>query len=113
MGLPFDQTARQKRFIQDHPEWSIHPQDGPSYTAEKADGASRHIVAHPSLKGLLDRLDGIVARPMTPAPSSPLSVSACRTKLCGGQVESLGNADAGCETAVLGVLSRGCWGLGP
>ena len=61
MGLPFDQVVRQQRFIQDHPEWSIHPQDGPSFTAEKNDGTSRHIVARPSLKGLLDRLDEIVA----------------------------------------------------
>jgi hypothetical protein len=61
MGLPFDQVVRQQRFIRDHPEWSIHPQDGPSFTAEKGDGNWRHIVAHPSLKGLLDRLDEIVA----------------------------------------------------
>ena len=61
MGLPFDQAARQQHFIQDHPEWSIHPQDGPGVTAEKDDGTWRHIVARPSLKGLLDRLDEIVA----------------------------------------------------
>jgi hypothetical protein len=61
MGLPFDQIVRQQRFSQDYPEWSIHAQDGPSFTAEKDDGAWRHIVAHPSLKGLLDRLDEIVA----------------------------------------------------
>ncbi len=61
MGLPFNQDARQQHFIQDHPEWSIHPQDGPSFAAEKDDGTWRHIVARPSLKGLLDRLDEIVA----------------------------------------------------
>ena len=48
-------------FIQDHPEWSIHPQDGPRFTAEKDDGTSSHVVARHSLKGLLDRLDEIEA----------------------------------------------------
>ena len=61
MGLPFDQTARHQRFIQDHPEWSIHAQDGPRFTAEKDDGTWRHIVARHSLEGLLDRLDEIEA----------------------------------------------------
>ena len=28
MSLPFDQVVRQQRFINDHPEWSIHAQDG-------------------------------------------------------------------------------------
>ncbi len=59
MGLPSGQTARQQRFTRDHPKWSIHAQDRPSVTAEKDDGTSRHIVAHPTLKGLLGRLDGI------------------------------------------------------
>ncbi len=57
--LPFDQVARQQRFINDHPEWSIHAQDGPRFTAEKDDGTSGHIVTRHSLKGLLDRLDEI------------------------------------------------------
>ena len=61
MGLPFDQAVRHQRFIQDHPEWSIHAQDGPRFTAEKDDGTSSHIVARTSLKGLLDRLDEIEA----------------------------------------------------
>ncbi len=61
MGLPFVQAARHQRFINDHPEWSIHAQDRPGFTAEKDDGTSRHIVAHPSLRGLLDRLDEIEA----------------------------------------------------
>ncbi len=61
MAAPYDQELRQQRFTQDHPEWSIHAQDGPSFTAEKDDGTSSHIVAHPSLKGLLDRLDEIEA----------------------------------------------------
>ena len=61
MGLPFDQAARHQRFIQDHPEWSIHAQDGPRFTAEKDDGTWRHIVARHSLQGLLDRLDEIEA----------------------------------------------------
>ena len=61
MGLPFDQVFRHQRFIQDHPEWSIHAQDGPRFTAEKDDGTNSHIVARHSLKGLLDRLDEIEA----------------------------------------------------
>ena len=61
MGLPFDQAVRHQRFIQDHPEWSIHAQDGPRFTAEKDDGTTSHIVARHSLKGLLDRLDEIEA----------------------------------------------------
>ena len=61
MGLPFDQAARHQRFINDHPEWSIHAQDGPCFTAEKGDGTSSHIVARTSLKALLDRLDEIEA----------------------------------------------------
>ena len=61
MGLPFDQATRHQRFIQDHPEWSIHAQDGPRFTAEKDDGTTSHIVARHSLKGLLDRLDEIEA----------------------------------------------------
>ncbi|MGA2827953.1 MAG: hypothetical protein ABSF03_17770 [Streptosporangiaceae bacterium] len=61
MAAPYDQELRQQQFIQDHPAWSIHAEDGPSFTAEKDDGTWRHIVAHPTLKGLLDRLDEIVA----------------------------------------------------
>ncbi|MGA2826141.1 MAG: hypothetical protein ABSF03_08455 [Streptosporangiaceae bacterium] len=61
MGLPFDQLVRQQRFTDDHPEWCIHAQDGPRFTAEKDDGTTCHIVARHSLKGLLDRLDEIEA----------------------------------------------------
>ena len=61
MGLPFDQTTRRQRFISDHPQSSIHAQDGPRFTAEKDDGTWRHIVARHSLEGLLDRLDEIEA----------------------------------------------------
>ena len=61
MGLPFDQAARHQRFINDHPGWSIHAQGGPRFTAEKDDGTTRHIVANPSLRALLDRLDEIEA----------------------------------------------------
>ena len=51
MGLPFDQVVRQERFIQDHPEWSIHPQDGATrFIAEKGDTGGlprrgRHVAA--------------------------------------------------------------------
>ena len=62
MAVPYDQELRQQRFIQAHPQWSIHAQDeGRHFTAEKADGTTRHIVANPSLKMLLDRLDEIEA----------------------------------------------------
>ena len=62
MGLPFDQVVRQQRFIEDHPEWSIHPQDGARrFIAEKGDGQDCHIVAALSLRELLNRLDEIVA----------------------------------------------------
>ena len=64
MAVPYDQELRQQRFIQAHPQWSIHAQDEAThFTAEKDDGGgTRHIVANPSLKMLLDRLDEIEAR---------------------------------------------------
>ena len=62
MAVPRDQELRQQQFIRDHPAWSIHAQDGASrFTAEKDDGTTRHIVANPSLRALLDRLDEIEA----------------------------------------------------
>ena len=62
MGLPFDQVVRQQRFIQDHPEWSIHPQDGATrFIAEKGGTGDCHVVAAMSLRELLDRLEKIVA----------------------------------------------------
>jgi len=62
MAVPYDQQLRRQQFTHDHPEWAIHAQDEATrYTAEKRDGPTRHIVAHPSLKVLLDRLDEIVA----------------------------------------------------
>jgi hypothetical protein len=62
MGLPFDQVVRQQRFINDHPEWSIHAQDGARrFIAEKGDGQDCHVVAALSLRELLNRLEEIVA----------------------------------------------------
>lgn len=62
MAVPFDQELRHQRFIQAHPQWSIHTQDeGRHFIAEKDDGRWRHIVANPSLTLLLDRLDEIEA----------------------------------------------------
>ena len=62
MGLPFDQVVRQQRFIQDHPEWSIHAQSGAGrFIAEKGDNRACHVVAALSLRELLNRLDEIVA----------------------------------------------------
>jgi len=62
MGLPFDQVVRQQRFIRDHPEWSIHAQDGARrFIAEKGDGQDCHVVAALSLRELLNRLEEIVA----------------------------------------------------
>ncbi len=56
MAAPYDQQLRQQRFTRDHPQWSIHAQDGASrFTAEKGDGRSAHIVA--------------AARPMQPRSS--------------------------------------------
>ena len=50
------------RFIQDHPEWSIHAQDGARrFIAEKGDGRDCHVVAALSLRELLNRLEEIVA----------------------------------------------------
>ena len=61
MGLPFDQVVRQQRFTRDHPEWSIHPQDGARhFIAEKGDGQGCHVVAALSLRELLNRLEEIV-----------------------------------------------------
>ena len=62
MAVPYDQELRHDRFIRAHPQWSIHAGDeGRHFTAEKDDGATRHIVAKTSLKTLLDRLDEIEA----------------------------------------------------
>jgi len=62
MAAPFDQELRRQRFTHDHPKWPIHAQDeGRHFTAEKADGTTRHIVVQTSLKTLLDRLDQIEA----------------------------------------------------
>ncbi len=62
MSLPLDQVVRQQRFIQEHPEWSIHPQDGATrFIAEKDDGHDCHVVAALSLRELLNRLEEIVA----------------------------------------------------
>ncbi len=64
MDQPFDQVVRQERFIQDHPEWSIHPQDGATrFVAEKGDTGDCHVVAALSLRELLNRLEEIVAAP--------------------------------------------------
>ena len=62
MGLPFDQVVRQQRFIQDHPEWSIHARGGATrFVAEKGDNQDCHVVAAFSLRELLNRLEEIVA----------------------------------------------------
>lgn len=62
MALPFDQVVREQRFLQAHPEWSIHAHDGARrFIAEKGDGSDCHVVAALSLKELLNRLDEIVA----------------------------------------------------
>jgi hypothetical protein len=61
MGSPFDQVVRQLRFIQDHPEWSIHAQGGARFIAEKGDHQDCHVVAALSLRELLNRLEEIVA----------------------------------------------------
>ena len=62
MALPFDQVVRQERFTRDHPQWSIHAQDGGSrFTAEKAEGNNCYVVAGLTLKELLDRLEQIEA----------------------------------------------------
>ena len=46
----------------DHPEWSIHAQDGARrFIAEKGDGQDCHVVAALSLRELLNRLEEIVA----------------------------------------------------
>ena len=64
IGLPFDQVVRQEPFIQDDPEWSIHPQNGAArFIAEKGDTGDCHVVAAMSLRELPDRLEQIVAAP--------------------------------------------------
>lgn len=61
-ALPADQVVRKQRFIQAHPEWSIHAQDrGTRFIAEKGDGRGAHIVAALSLQELLNRLEEITA----------------------------------------------------
>jgi hypothetical protein len=82
MGLPFDQVVRQERFIQDHPEWSIHPLDGATrFIAEKGDNQDCHVVAALSLRELLNRLEEIVAA------EGPAGRSRTRTS-CGGSSSS-------------------------
>jgi hypothetical protein len=62
VSLPIDQVVRQQRFIREHPEWSIHCQDGATrFIAEKGDSPVCHVVAALSLRELLNRLDEIVA----------------------------------------------------
>ena len=62
MDLPIDQVVRQERFIREHPEWSIYPQDGATrFTAEKGDTGDCHVVAALSLRELLNRLEEIAA----------------------------------------------------
>ena len=62
MSLPIDQVVRQQRFIREHPEWSIHCQNGATrFIAEKGDSRDGHVVAALSLRELLNRLDEIVA----------------------------------------------------
>jgi hypothetical protein len=64
VSLPLDQVVRQERFIREHPEWSIHPQDGATrFIAEKGDSQNCHVVAALSLRELLNRLEEIVAAP--------------------------------------------------
>ena len=44
MPAPYDQELRQQRFLQAHPQWSIHAQDEAThFTAEKR---RRHLAAH-------------------------------------------------------------------
>ena len=62
MALPIEQLCRQQRFSDEHPEWRILAQNwGQHYLAERRDGRSWHVLAAPTLAGLLDRLDQIEA----------------------------------------------------
>ena len=62
MSLPIDQVVRQQRFYREHPEWSIHCQDGATrFIAERGDSRDGQVVVALSLRELLNRLDEIVA----------------------------------------------------
>jgi hypothetical protein len=62
MALPLDLVLREQAFIRAHPEWAIYAQQsGGRFVGETSDGSTRHVIAKPSLKALLDRLDEIVA----------------------------------------------------
>ncbi len=65
MSLPTDQVIRQRKFLAEHPEWSISSQgSGSRFTAECGDFSAEcrdsHIVVGMSLRELLDKLEAIV-----------------------------------------------------
>ena len=62
MTTPIEQLCRQQRFSAEHPEWRIVVQNwGQHYLAERRDHNGWHVLAAPTLIGLLDRLDQIEA----------------------------------------------------
>ena len=75
MGLPFDQVVRQQHFIQDHPEWSIHAQDGARrFIAEK--GVTIHAtLTDATPQAINDLLTDPRADHNTPLSSQPATTS--------------------------------------
>jgi hypothetical protein len=55
---PPEQIARAQRFQQRHEDWDIRSVDGGShFVAEQTVPNGAHIIADPSLKSLMDRLE--------------------------------------------------------
>jgi hypothetical protein len=57
-NYPYEQLVRARRWQQQHPDWDIKSVDGGShFIAEQAVTNGAHIIADPSLKSLMDRLE--------------------------------------------------------
>jgi hypothetical protein len=56
---PFEQLIRAQRWQQQHADWDIKSVDGGShFVAEQKVTNGAHIIADPSLKSLMDTLEG-------------------------------------------------------
>jgi hypothetical protein len=58
-NYPFEQLIRAQRWQQQHADWDIKSVDGGShFVAEQKVNNGAHIIADPSLKSLMDTLEG-------------------------------------------------------
>lgn len=59
-NYPLEQLIRAQRWQQQHADWDIKPVDGGSrFIAERQVKNGAHIIADPSLKNLMDRLESV------------------------------------------------------